>query len=161
MITIEQVISHCRDRDYMGGIERDRTRIKSTSEVFTPTDLVKTLLNDFVDEGSILEDFLDPSCGDGQILSEILIKKMEAGMTHEDALRTIYGVDIMPDNIEECQDRLLCGQEHLRDIVEQNMVCHNALTYDYAFKKPKKKSSKQREIEAKMKRLKKAGVFVG
>jgi hypothetical protein len=58
---------------------------------------------------------------------------MENGSTFEKALSTIYGVDIMPDNIKLCQDRLLCGREDLRHIVEKNIVCHDALTYDYSF----------------------------
>jgi hypothetical protein len=39
----------------------------------------------------------------------------------------------MPDNVKLCQDRLLCGQEHLRHIVEQNIVCADALRYHYRF----------------------------
>jgi len=159
MISVNDVISYSRDRDYMSGIERDQTRIKSTSEVFTPTELVQHLLNEFVDPGSIKENFLDPSCGDGQILSEILIKKMQAGMTHEEALKTIYGVDIMQDNVDECQDRLLCEQENLRAIVEQNIVCSDALIYDYKFKKPKKKSAKQKEKEQNERRLRRFGMI--
>lgn len=55
------------------------------------------------------------------------------GIDFEQALKTIYDVDIMMDNVELCRDRLLCGQEHLRHIVERNIVCHDALTYDYSF----------------------------
>lgn len=133
MITIEQVIKHSRNREYMSGVERDQARVKATSEVFTPTPLVQKLLDEYVDGNDIQDDFLDPSCGDGQILSEILIRKVEAGMTFEQALSTIYGVDLMPDNVELCRNRLLCEQEHLRHIVEKNIVCADALTYHYRF----------------------------
>jgi hypothetical protein len=136
MITLDQVISYSRNRDYMSGIERDKTRIKSTSEVFTPTNLATDLVNKFINEETIHDNFLDPSCGDGQILSEILIRKMQSGMTHEEALQTIYGVDIMQDNINECRARLLCGQEHLQHIVGKNIVCADALTYNYTFGDP-------------------------
>jgi len=71
--------------------------------------------------------------GDGQFLGEVLIRKMENGIDFESALSSIYGVDLMSDNIELCQERLLCGQEHLRHIVEKNIVCSNALEYNYAF----------------------------
>jgi len=119
----------------MAGISRDKSRVKATSEVFTPTSLVQEILNripitQFTDPEKT---FLDNSCGDGQFLSEVLIKKMEYGSTFEQALSTIYGVDLMPDNVQLCRDRLLCGQEHLRYIVEKNIVCHDALTYDYSF----------------------------
>ena len=39
----------------------------------------------------------------------------------------------MFDNVKLCQDRLLCGQEHLRHIVERNIVCADALRYHYRF----------------------------
>ena len=77
--------------------------------------------------------FIDNSCGDGQFLGEILIRKVENGIDFETALSTIYGVDLMPDNVKLCQDRLLCGREDLRHIVEQNIVCADALRYHYRF----------------------------
>jgi type I restriction-modification system DNA methylase subunit len=132
---LTDVIAHVRDRAYMSGIERDKLRVKSTGEVFTPTPLVQTLLNDL--PTNVFSDhtktFLDPSCGDGQFLGEVLIRKMENGATFEQALSTVYGVDLMEDNVDLCRERLLCGQEHLRHIVERNIVCHDALTYDYSF----------------------------
>lgn len=119
----------------MSGIERDKARVKQTGECFTPTALVRAILirlphKLFSDPNKT---FLDPSCGDGQFLSEVLIRKMKNGSTFEQALSTIYGVDIMPDNVALCRDRLLCGQEHLREIVERNIVCADALKYHYRF----------------------------
>ena len=133
--TIDQVIHHARNREYMSGIEREKSRVKSTGEVFTPTPLVQEILDQIPLEQfqDPTKTFLDPSCGDGQFLSEVLIKKMENGSTFEQALSTIYGVDIMPDNVALCKDRLLCGQEHLRHIVDKNIVCADALQYDYSF----------------------------
>jgi type I restriction-modification system DNA methylase subunit len=133
MSLIDDIIKHSRNRDYMSGIERDQARIKATSEVFTPTTLVQKLLESFIDPTNIADNFLDPSCGDGQILSEILIQKVKSGMTFEQALSTIYGVDLMQDNVELCRERLLCGREDLRHIVEQNIVCADALRYHYRF----------------------------
>jgi type I restriction-modification system DNA methylase subunit len=132
---LSDVIKHIRDREYMSGIERDRARVKATGEVFTPTPLVQEMLDQLPPEvfTDPTKTFLDNSCGDGQFLGEVLIRKMENGSTFEEALSTIYGVDMMPDNVEECRRRLLCGREDLRDIVERNIVCHDALTYDYSF----------------------------
>jgi type I restriction-modification system DNA methylase subunit len=132
---IDQVVAHIRNRSYMSGIERDQARIKATGEVFTPTPLVQEILDRL--PPAVLQDptktFMDPACGDGQFLGEILIRKMQNGSTFEQALSTVYGVDIMADNVYLCRQRLLCGQEHLRHIVERNIVCHNAMTYDYSF----------------------------
>ena len=132
---VDDIINHARNRAYMSGVDRDRVRTKQTAEVFTPTPLVQDVLDQlpqslFVD---VTKTFLDNSCGDGQFLSEVLIRKMEHGSTFEQALSTIYGVDIMEDTVMLCRDRLLCGQEQYRHIVEQNIVCHDALTYDYSF----------------------------
>jgi hypothetical protein len=77
--------------------------------------------------------FLDNSCGDGQFLSEVLIRKVQNGIDFETALSAIFGVDMMEDNVNLCRERLLCGRNDLRHIVETNIVCHNALTYDYSF----------------------------
>jgi len=134
-MNLEGIIKHCRDRSYMSGIDRDSTRTKATQEVFTPTPLVQSILDEFPPEmfNDPTKTFLDNSCGDGQFLSEALIRKIENGSTFEQALATIYGVDLMQDNVDLCRERLLCGREDLRHIVEKNIVCADALTYDYSF----------------------------
>lgn len=123
----------------MSGVERDQLRIKSTGEVFTPTHLVQEILDKLDPE--LFKDptktFLDPTCGDGQFLSEVLIRKLEQGIDFETALSTIYGVDLMQDNVELCRDRLLCGRDDLRHIVEKNIVCADGLEYEYRFGAPK------------------------
>jgi type I restriction-modification system DNA methylase subunit len=135
MCELDSIIDHIRNRPYMSGIERDQTRVKATGEVFTPTELVLEIIDAqdqtiFVDPTSTI---IDNSCGDGQFLGEALIRKMEMGSTFEQALHTIYGVDLMQDNVDLCRERLLCGREDLRHIVEKNIVCADALTYDYSF----------------------------
>ena len=133
--TLSEVIDHIRNRTYMGGVERDQLRVKATGEVFTPTELVREMLEQIPIEQfqDPTKKFLDNSCGDGQFLGEVLIRKMENGSTFEQALSTIYGVDLMIDNVDLCRERLLCGQEHLRHIVERNIVCADALRYHYRF----------------------------
>jgi type I restriction-modification system DNA methylase subunit len=132
---INDVIEHIRNRTYMSGVERDKLRVKVTGEVFTPTPLVQQILAEIpVDQWQDpTKTFLDPSCGDGQFLGEVVIRKMENGSTFEQALSTIYGVDLMQDNVDLCRERLLCGRTDLAHIVNRNIVCHDALTYDYSF----------------------------
>ena len=134
-MNIDQIKDHIRNRPYMSGIERDALRIKATQEVFTPTVMVQEIL-DKLDQNLFKDpdrDFIDPTCGDGQFLGEVLIRKLENGVPFEQALSTIYGVDLMQDNVDLCRERLLCGREDLRHIVNKNIVCHDALTYDYSF----------------------------
>ena len=130
-----KIIQHIRYREYMSGVERDKIRIKHNAEVFTPTEEVQSNLDKLSPEvfTNSNKTFLDNSCGDGQFLGEVLIRKVENGIDFEQALSTIYGVDIMQDNVDLCRERLLCGQEHLRHIVEKNIVCADALRYHYRF----------------------------
>lgn len=132
---INDIIDHVRNRTYMGGIERDQLRVKATGEIFTPTPLVQDILDKVPMEKFIdpTKTFLDNSCGDGQFLGEVLVRKIENGSTFEQALSTIYGIDLMIDNVDLCRERLLCGREDLRHIVEKNIQCKDALTYGYKF----------------------------
>lgn len=134
----EDYIRHLRDREYMSGVDRDRKRIKATGECFTPTPLVQEVLDQLPPElfSDPTKTFLDPACGDGQFLSEVLIRKLENGIDFPTALSTIYGVDLMQDNVDLCKERLLCGHEELRHIVDKNIVCADGLTYDYSFGEP-------------------------
>ena len=147
MISLSNIISHVRDREYMSGIVRDYDRLRVTAEVFTPTKDVQRYLDLLPQElfTDSNENFLDYACGDGQFLSEALIRKLESlgkseieDTEFEQALSSIYGVDLMIDNIYLCRERLLCGQENLRHIVEKNIVCYNGLEYDYEFARRKK-----------------------
>jgi type I restriction-modification system DNA methylase subunit len=132
---LSEVIDHIRNRTYMSGVARDQLRVKATGEVFTPTELVQEILDQVPTDQfqDSTKTFLDPSCGDGQFLGEVLIRKLENGHPFEQALQTVYGVDLMQDNVDLCRERLLCGREDLRHIVETNIVCHDALTYNYTF----------------------------
>ena len=132
---LSKIYSHLFDRTYMSGVEREKTRVKATGEVFTPTPLVEEILDKMDQElfTDPTKTFLDPSCGDGQFLASVLYRKIENGIDFETALSTIYGVDLMQDNVELCRERLLCGREDLRHIVERNIVCADALRYHYRF----------------------------
>ena len=125
----------------MSGVERDKLRIKQTAEVFTPTSMVQEMLDKLEEENPTLfsdptKTFLDNSCGDGQFLSEVVIRKMErSGCTLEEALSTTYGVEFMEDNVNECRTRL-SGPDPTPEIIKiliKNIVCYDALKYDYSF----------------------------
>jgi hypothetical protein len=138
---IEEYIEHSRNHSYMSGIDRDKLRVKETAEVFTPTPLVQEMLDTLPQE--LFEDhtktFLDPSCGDGQFLSEVVIRKIErSGCTLEQALSTTYGVELMEDNVKLCKERLAGPNptEEILDILDKNIVCADALKYDYSFGEP-------------------------
>ena len=102
-------------------------RIKNYGEVFTPVSLVNEMLDKLPQE--LFKDptktWLDPSVGEGVFLFEIL-KRLEAnGISKDHAVTNqLYGVDIQEKNCRYCVEHGL-----------KNIVLHDALTYDYSFKK--------------------------
>ncbi|MCG7944773.1 MAG: SAM-dependent methyltransferase [Candidatus Thiodiazotropha taylori] len=92
----------------MSGVDRESDRVKKTGEVYTPTELVIEILQQMdINTFAPGKTVLDPACGDGQFLVPAKwIKVLHFGMTEEEALQDIYGVDIMADNVEVCKRRL-------------------------------------------------------
>jgi len=154
-IMLTNYIHFLRNREYMLGVERDKLRIKQTAEVFTPTELVQEILDKLEEQDPTLfsdptKTFLDNSCGDGQFLSEVVIRKMERSRCSlEDALKTTYGVELMEDNVRECRRRLAGPNPTLEilEILDMNIVCHDALTYDNTFEPIKKKVNSKGQFE--------------
>lgn len=119
-------------RKKKANIIRSKERIKANGEVFTPKPLVNEILdklplNVFTDKSKT---FLDPACGDGAFLTQVILKKIQNGSPITLALHTTYGVDIMADNVAECKQKLLdlVGDIPLhREIVDNNIVCGDSL----------------------------------
>ena len=105
---LEDIKNRIRNHSYMSQIERDKQRIQATAEFFTPTELVQKMIHSLPKElfSDPTKTFIDPACGDGQFLGEVLIKKLENGIDLNIALDTLYGVDIMRDNVDLCKKRL-------------------------------------------------------
>ncbi len=119
-------------------------RVKDLGEVFTPPELVNEILDKFpkdaLEKGKIV---CDPSCGNGNFLVGILKRKISLGHNPVTAISTIYGVDIMEDNVQECRERLYAIAKKniksksrikkIKKILNKNIVCADALTYDFEF----------------------------
>lgn len=116
-------------------LTKSAARIMDLGEVFTPTELVLEILDQLpITVWEPTKTYLDPTCGNGQFLAAVLIIKLS--LNHNDALSTIYGVDIMQDNVDECRQRLIdiAGDTPANwAIVEHNILCKDGLTYDYSF----------------------------
>lgn len=95
----------------------------------------------------ITRPFMDTNAGQGNWLVKILEMKLAAGINHETALGQLYGVEFQQDSTEICRNRLLMGREDLRHIVEKNIVCADALTYNYTFGEPETFGNGLFEIE--------------
>jgi hypothetical protein len=131
-------------------------RRKQTAEDFTPQALVDEMLDKlppsvFVDP---IKTFCDPAAGNGNFLVAVLQRKLDAGHPPLQALATVFGVELMADNVEEMRDRLLIELPHLspagakaaRSIVNHNIVCHDALTWDFEAWRPNKETRKAKAL---------------
>ena len=119
----DKIRDKINDHAYMSSIDRDKQRIQSTAEIFTPTDLVIEMLNNIeIDRLGAGKTILDPACGDGQFLTAIKwVKVYIHQMTEEEALQDIYGVDIMRDNVDLCKKRLGGGTILMGDSLKNNV----------------------------------------
>lgn len=114
-------------------------RARTATEIFTPDWLVKEMCDMLECESqrdafAIERTFLEPACGDGNFVVEILRRKFERCVMRQDftvALRSVYGMDIQADNIAECIRRVkeLCGnyfrptKEELQIIEDHYIMC--------------------------------------
>lgn len=104
----DEIAARVEEHGYMAGLERSAIRIDATAEVFTPTELVISMLKRLsIDDYAPGKSVLDPACGDGQFLvAAKWAKVLIHGMTEEAALADLYGIDIMRDNVDLCRKRL-------------------------------------------------------
>ena len=140
---------------------KSRQRVAQHGEVFTNPREVNAMLDLVRDESFRLDSrFLEPACGDGNFLIEILRRKLsllkdiksppEWEFQSLIAVGSCYGIELLEDNAEACRLRLFtevreqmgkkkCTQgyeESLRYMLKKNIVCGDALTYRSADGKP-------------------------
>jgi len=97
-----------------------RQRVIDHGEVFTPPKLVNDMLDLVAHECERIDSrFLEPACGDGNFLAEVLRRKLvtvdkknarNREKWERDAILSVcslYGIDLLADNIAACRDRLL------------------------------------------------------
>ena len=137
---------------------KSKERVSERGEVFTAEREVNAML-DLVANECLRPDsrFLEPACGDGNFLSAILKRKLtelrrkykKSPRDYEKqaivAIGSLYGVDIMNDNVLACRERLFViwveeytahckgdasdeAREAARFIISRNVINGNALT---------------------------------
>lgn len=107
-------------------IIKSKQRVKDFAEVFTPSHIVKDMCDLIPDSAwdNIESTFLEPSCGNGNFLVEIYKRKLKLCKDERDglkALASMVGIDIQPDNCEECRKRLMA--QYLEAFPNANEVC--------------------------------------
>ncbi len=117
-----------------------RERVANHGEVFTAAREVNAMLDLVKDETQRIESrFLEPACGTGNFLVEILKRKLAVVENRYSknqleferyailAVSSIYGVDILQDNVQTCRDRLLevfanCYRGHYKSTFKPECV---------------------------------------
>ncbi len=137
---------------------KSKKRVRDFGEVFTPKHIINDMLDLVKSETERIESrFLEPACGTGNFLVEILQRKLAVvekkykknQLDYERyaviAVSGIYGIDLLKDNIEEAQKRLFdifdkqytkiyknkCKDEcrkSIRCILNRNIIQGDALT---------------------------------
>lgn len=98
---------------------KSKKRVADHGEVFTNPREVNAMLDLVKQETERIDSrFLEPACGNGNFLAEVLNRKLNVvdsryGKSQTDweryaiiAVSSIYGVDILEDNAHECRERL-------------------------------------------------------
>lgn len=137
---------------------KSKERVAEHGEVFTNEREVNAMLDLVKQETERIDSrFLEPACGEGAFLKEILRRKLEVVKRQYKkspydyeryailALTSIYGVDIMADNVEICRQNLfdIWNAEYTQNakkqandqcreiakfILRKNILCGDALT---------------------------------
>ncbi len=133
---------------------KSKQRVVDHGEVFTPPWMVDAMLDLVKDESERIDSrFLEPACGSGNFIRQIMRRKLAAveikyGKSEFDrkqyallALMCIYGIELLADNITECRANVLeifaeyLNLEETDDlyhaashVLSQNLVHGDALT---------------------------------
>jgi hypothetical protein len=135
-----------------------KQRVADHGEVYTAKREVNAMLDLVKEETERIDSrFLEPACGNGNFLVEILNRKMEAvlrrhaknrfeyDLASAQAVSSMYGVELLPDNVETCRSRLFdqylnTYRKHnsdevspdlercIRFLLKKNILCGDALT---------------------------------
>lgn len=139
-----------------------KQRVADHGEVLTGQREVKAML-DLVQQETCRIDsrILEPACGDGNFLAEVLTRKLgvvedryrRSQLEYERysivAMGSLYGIDILEDNVHKCRNRLLAVfrsayvrlfKQHIKDrclgavrfVLERNIIWGDALTLETA-----------------------------
>lgn len=136
---------------------KSKKRVKDFAEVFTPDFIVRDMCDLIPAEvwERIDSTFLEPACGTGNFLVEILARKYSHCKTEKDglkALASIVGIDIQADNCDECRRRLMAqfmerfpAQSDLTvllasGILQNNIICGDSIKIQEKWLKAKEQT---------------------
>ncbi len=141
MYNTNDLIQHIRSFGYMQGINRTEDRTKKFGEVFTHQHLAVDAVNRLEYHDPELftntdKTIIDPACGDGMLLGEVLIRRLERGCDYYKSVLSLRGLDIHEDNIQRCKHRLCWNDEYLNEEMKKYIIIGDGLKNSYNFDQP-------------------------
>lgn len=123
------------------GIVRSKERIVKNGEVFTPKALVEKMMDKIPLEKwkNPEATFLEPTFGSGNMLICMLERRIACGISPIQALKTLYGVELMQDNVDLCKERIrdvlrankVKITSKINEIIDHNFVCSDFFKWDF------------------------------
>ena len=126
-----------------------------SQEYFTPSSLVSKMCDKIpsVDWSNPTKTFLEPCFGNGNFLVEIIRRRIvDYSIDWKIVLNNLYGVELMPDNVQEAKDRIIellkklnidFNEQEARDIMNHNLVCSDFFKWDFENWQPIPERSKE------------------
>lgn len=115
---------------------------KATQEFFTPYSIVKKMCDKIPDEDwqNSSKTFLEPCFGNFQLGIYIIWNRLQHGIDWRTALETLYGVELMQDNVDETKERIIDLFDKLNieydkdvayEIMNKNLVCSDFFKWNF------------------------------
>ena len=123
-------------------------RVSAFGEVYTNVSEVKKMVDLVGDEAERIDSkFLEPACGNGNFLIEILTRRFNLLSARYKknqfdfdrylliAVSSMYGIDILEDNVEECRNRLksFCNDQYKK--IYKSIDDNYMMSLDFILKK--------------------------
>ena len=134
----ENFIKSYIDCDYL--TEDRKARRKKTCEFFTPYSIIKRMCDKIPEKDWSDPDktFLEPTAGNGNFVLYIIYNRLCHGIDIEQILKTLYTVELIPDNVAEMKERILdmldelnidIGIDKFNEITDKNFICMDFLEW--------------------------------
>jgi hypothetical protein len=115
---------------------------KSTAEFFTPYEIVKKMAEKVSEEvwADPTKTFCEPCFGNGQFVLYIIWKRLTCGIEVKQVFETLYGVELMADNVAETKERIFnllntmqveYNKEEIKQILDEHLVCSDFFEWDF------------------------------
>lgn len=119
-----------------------RNSNRGTQEFFTPYEIVKKMGDKISEEDWSDPDktFCEPCFGNGQFVIYIIWNRLQHGIDWKTTLKTLYGVELMQDNVYETHGRVIklfdaldidYDEDEAMDIMLKNLVCSDFFEWNF------------------------------